>query len=190
MQFVDFNYFVVYLVKVLHYNCIPSGICNMVRKQVYKSSHWSDRRFNCYMSGNSNDTRVGLLFRKVTLGRPLCFVFNVKVWILQQKDIIYIYKINYPYKLKSAPKNSTESAMAPSVKLSRTHPETEGDEIVISGMSGKFPNSDNINQYEYNLYNKVNTFWLLSNMMIYYFVIYFKIVIIPSICFLFNTNLF
>lgn len=66
---------------------------------------------------------------------------------------IHIYKINYPYKLKS-----TESAMAPSVKLSRTHPETEGDEIVISGMSGKFPNSDNINQYEYNLYNKVNTF--------------------------------
>lgn len=70
---------------------------------------------------------------------------------------IHIYKINYPYKLKSAPKNATESAMAPSVKLSRTHPETEGDEIVISGMSGKFPNSDNINQYEYNLYNKVNT---------------------------------
>ena len=30
-----------------------------------------------------------------------------------------------------------------------------GCEIVISGMSGKFPNCHNISEYEYNLYNKV-----------------------------------
>lgn len=27
--------------------------------------------------------------------------------------------------------------------------------IVVSGMSGKFPNSHNIDELEYNLYNKV-----------------------------------
>lgn len=42
-------------------------------------------------------------------------------------------------------------------KLSRSFPETDGDEIVISGMAGKFPNSHNIEEYEYNLYNKVLT---------------------------------
>lgn len=47
--------------------------------------------------------------------------------------------------------------MAPNLKSSRARPETDGDEIVIAGMSGKFPNCDNIAQYEHNLYNKVNT---------------------------------
>lgn len=32
---------------------------------------------------------------------------------------------------------------------------TPGDEIVISGMSGRFPNSDNVEELSYNLYNKV-----------------------------------
>uniref|UniRef100_W8ARH4 Fatty acid synthase n=1 Tax=Ceratitis capitata TaxID=7213 RepID=W8ARH4_CERCA len=41
-------------------------------------------------------------------------------------------------------------------KLSRSFPETDGDEIVISGMAGKFPNSHNIEEYEYNLYNKID----------------------------------
>lgn len=41
-------------------------------------------------------------------------------------------------------------------KYSRSFPESEGDEIVISGMAGKFPNSHNIAEYEQNLYNKVH----------------------------------
>ncbi|XP_034485184.1 fatty acid synthase isoform X2 [Drosophila innubila] len=41
-------------------------------------------------------------------------------------------------------------------KLSRSHPDTDGDDIVISGMAGKFPNSKNVSEYEYNLYNKID----------------------------------
>ncbi|XP_055853355.1 fatty acid synthase [Episyrphus balteatus] len=41
-------------------------------------------------------------------------------------------------------------------KFSRIFPETDGDQIVISGMSGKFPNSRNIAEYEYNLFNKID----------------------------------
>ncbi|XP_030371512.1 fatty acid synthase [Scaptodrosophila lebanonensis] len=41
-------------------------------------------------------------------------------------------------------------------KYSRSRPETDGDDIVISGMAGKFPNSRNIAEYEYNLYNKID----------------------------------
>lgn len=41
-------------------------------------------------------------------------------------------------------------------KFSRIFPETDGDQVVISGMAGKFPNSRNIAEYEYNLYNKVS----------------------------------
>lgn len=40
-------------------------------------------------------------------------------------------------------------------KYSRIFPETDGDDIVISGISGKFPNCHNVAEYEYNLYNKV-----------------------------------
>lgn len=39
--------------------------------------------------------------------------------------------------------------------LSRAHPRTPGDAIVISGVSGKFPNSRNVEEYAHNLYNKV-----------------------------------
>lgn len=31
-----------------------------------------------------------------------------------------------------------------------------GDEIVISGIAGRFPNSNNMYEFEYNLYNKVD----------------------------------
>lgn len=41
-------------------------------------------------------------------------------------------------------------------KYSRSRPASDGDDIVISGMSGKFPNSKNVSEYEYNLYNKVD----------------------------------
>lgn len=30
------------------------------------------------------------------------------------------------------------------------------DDIVISGISGKFPNSDNVEEFAYNLYNKID----------------------------------
>lgn len=45
-------------------------------------------------------------------------------------------------------------------KYSRIFPETEGDDIVISGISGKFPNCHNTAEYEYNLYNKVRVCYL------------------------------
>lgn len=31
-----------------------------------------------------------------------------------------------------------------------------GEEIVISGIAGRFPNSDNMNQLRENLFNKIN----------------------------------
>lgn len=40
--------------------------------------------------------------------------------------------------------------------LSRAHPRTPGDAIVISGVSGKFPISNNVEEYAHNLYNKVS----------------------------------
>lgn len=39
--------------------------------------------------------------------------------------------------------------------LSRTFSASPAEDIVISGVSGKFPNSDNVEQYAHNLYNKV-----------------------------------
>ncbi|XP_055905959.1 fatty acid synthase-like [Eupeodes corollae] len=38
----------------------------------------------------------------------------------------------------------------------RSHPLNKDDEIVISGMSGRFPKSDNIAEYSENLYNKLD----------------------------------
>ncbi|XP_067616135.1 fatty acid synthase isoform X2 [Eurosta solidaginis] len=51
---------------------------------------------------------------------------------------------------------NTDGVSSKYKKLSRAFPETSGDEIVISGMAGKFPNSHNIEEYEYNLYNKID----------------------------------
>lgn len=31
-----------------------------------------------------------------------------------------------------------------------------GDEIVVSGIAGRFPNSNNMREFEFNLYNKVD----------------------------------
>lgn len=42
-------------------------------------------------------------------------------------------------------------------KYSRSYPDTDGDDIVISGMAGKFPNCRNVAEYEYKLYNKVKS---------------------------------
>lgn len=33
--------------------------------------------------------------------------------------------------------------------------ENQDDEIVVSGMAGRFPNCENIDELSYNLYNKV-----------------------------------
>ncbi|KAH8379368.1 hypothetical protein KR009_004445 [Drosophila setifemur] len=41
-------------------------------------------------------------------------------------------------------------------KYSRSRPDTDGDDIVISGMAGKFPNCSNVAEYEYKLYNKID----------------------------------
>lgn len=35
-------------------------------------------------------------------------------------------------------------------------PQTPDDEIVISGVSGKFPKSKNVAEFAHNLYNKVS----------------------------------
>ncbi|XP_055377679.1 fatty acid synthase isoform X2 [Condylostylus longicornis] len=40
--------------------------------------------------------------------------------------------------------------------FSRIVAENDGEEIVISGMSGRFPNTRNIAEFEYNLFNKVD----------------------------------
>lgn len=37
----------------------------------------------------------------------------------------------------------------------RVFPATPGDEIVISGMSGRYPECDNVEELSHNLYNKV-----------------------------------
>uniref|UniRef100_A0A1A9WBK1 Uncharacterized protein n=1 Tax=Glossina brevipalpis TaxID=37001 RepID=A0A1A9WBK1_9MUSC len=41
-------------------------------------------------------------------------------------------------------------------KFSRVYPETDGDDIVITGIAGKFPNCRNVAELEYKLYNKVD----------------------------------
>ena len=40
--------------------------------------------------------------------------------------------------------------------FSRAFPLTSGDEIVISGVSGRFPNSNNMHDFAHNLYNKID----------------------------------
>uniref|UniRef100_A0A182XBL3 Fatty acid synthase n=1 Tax=Anopheles quadriannulatus TaxID=34691 RepID=A0A182XBL3_ANOQN len=54
----------------------------------------------------------------------------------------------------------------------RAKPPCPGDEIVISGIAGRFPNSDNVKEYGYNLFNKIDmvddleTRWRHSNVEI------------------------
>lgn len=44
----------------------------------------------------------------------------------------------------------------PDPKLhSRAFAGSPGDEIVVTGVSGRFPNSRNVEQFGHNLYNKV-----------------------------------
>lgn len=39
---------------------------------------------------------------------------------------------------------------------------SEDDEIVISGLSGRYPNSANVAEFAHNLYNKVNEIFVGS----------------------------
>lgn len=49
--------------------------------------------------------------------------------------------------------------------FSRTHPMTPEDEIVITGISGRFPSSKNMNELSHNLYNKVKFTSSLGSIM-------------------------
>lgn len=42
------------------------------------------------------------------------------------------------------------------ISSSRIRVSDPDDEIVISGISGKFPNAENVEEFARNLYNKVN----------------------------------
>lgn len=63
--------------------------------------------------------------------------------------------------------NSTSAAVQNGYhkRTSRIFPETDEDDIVVSGISGRFPNSRSISEYEYNLYNKVQ-FSIISGLNI------------------------
>lgn len=54
------------------------------------------------------------------------------------------------------PTPKTATVMQQQKLHSRTFPSTPDDDIVVSGFSGKFPNSRNVAEFERNLYNKVN----------------------------------
>lgn len=45
----------------------------------------------------------------------------------------------------------------------RARPIDPDDEIVITGISGKFPNAENVSEFAKNLYNKVNSMLLHSS---------------------------
>lgn len=53
------------------------------------------------------------------------------------------------------PTPKTATVMQQPKLYSRMFPLTPDDDIVVSGMSGKFPNSRNVAEFEKNLYNKV-----------------------------------
>lgn len=53
------------------------------------------------------------------------------------------------------PTPKTATVMEQQKLYSRTFPTTPDDDIVITGISGKFPNSRNMAAFESNLYNKV-----------------------------------
>lgn len=55
----------------------------------------------------------------------------------------------------------TETMNGPRTKtrVKALHPD---DEIVISGISGKFPSAENVEEFAKNLYNKVNHFYLIK----------------------------
>lgn len=55
-------------------------------------------------------------------------------------------------------------------KYPRIFSASSDDDIVISGMAGRFPNCHNVAEFEYNLYNKVmiGTLFLLTKIKMKY----------------------
>lgn len=53
------------------------------------------------------------------------------------------------------PTPKTATIMQQQKLYSRMFPLTPDDDIVVSGISGKFPNSRSVAEFEKNLYNKV-----------------------------------
>lgn len=51
---------------------------------------------------------------------------------------------------------TTKDFMKPNSHQARVFAETPEDEIVIGGVSGRYPSCDNIEQFSHNLYNKVS----------------------------------
>lgn len=52
---------------------------------------------------------------------------------------------------------STEWTYKPSSAPNRIFPSTPDDEIVISGVAGRYPGCDNVDELRENLYNKVSS---------------------------------
>lgn len=52
----------------------------------------------------------------------------------------------------------TETSYKPSVDPHRIFPSTPDDEIVISGIAGRYPSCDNVEELHDNLFNKVGLF--------------------------------
>lgn len=80
--------------------------------------------------------------------------------------MIFIVSVNCGYivlylricKFRTGMAPTPKSRMSPPEPrmYSRTHPSTTDDEIVISGVSGKFPSCKNVEEFSNNLYNKVS----------------------------------
>ncbi len=49
---------------------------------------------------------------------------------------------------------------------SRIYPLSVDDEIVVSGIAGRFPNSNNVNEFAHNLYNKVRKSIICNQLLI------------------------
>lgn len=93
------------------------------------------------------DTRIYLKQKKNNFEKPI-----VCRWL----------QVNYSIVLKSSDKvckmppiPKAPPSMHDPKLLSRSHSATPGEDIVISGISGKFPNSRNVEEFAHNLYNKV-----------------------------------
>lgn len=53
----------------------------------------------------------------------------------------------------------TEKNYKPSSDKTRVFPSTPDDEIVVSGIAGRYPSCDNVGDLRENLFNKVGSFF-------------------------------
>lgn len=56
-----------------------------------------------------------------------------------------------------------KSKSSSSSKVWRAQAACPDEELVISGMAGRFPESDNVDELAHNLYNKVSFFFVKKN---------------------------